>query len=149
MRTGRLYMISINELNEKNHKILERIKVFTYMIKDRAICDTNVTRDMFFDLTDRIKKQLDLEDRELYKEMLVHSDQTINDLANDFLSDSAEYKRSLKSYTKHWCYNKNLCIKNHEKFMQESNDIFATMQSRIVDVTENLYPVVSKIYNNR
>ena len=49
-------MVSFKELNDQNHKIAERTKIILYMIKDREICDTDVTCDLFFDLTDKIKK---------------------------------------------------------------------------------------------
>jgi len=68
-------MVSIDELNEQNHKISELIQVITHLIKERYFCDSGVTCTLFFELTDKIKDQLDREERELYKDLLTHKEQ--------------------------------------------------------------------------
>jgi len=142
-------MISFDELNEQNHKISELTQVISYLIKNRSICDSEVTCGLFFDLTDQIKLQLDKEERELYKDLLTHKDKEINSLANEFLNSSVDFKRKLKSYIKHWCHNKSLRIKNHDEFLDKSHELFSIMQDRIIDVTENLYPLVKKINSEK
>jgi len=142
-------MISFDELNEQNHKISELTQVISYLIKNRSICDSEVTCGLFFDLTDQIKLQLDKEERELYKDLLTHKDKEINSLANEFLNSSVDFKRKLKSYIKHWCHNKSLRIKNHNEFLDKSHELFSIMQDRIIDVTENLYPLVKKINSEK
>ena len=142
-------MVSFDELNEQNHKISELTQVIMYLIKDRSICDSEVTCALFFDLTDKIKDQLDMEERELYKDLLTHKDQELNVLANEYLSSSVEFKRKLKSYIKYWCHNKSLRIKNHDDFLNKTDELFSIMQDRIVNVTENLYPLVKKINSEK
>ena len=142
-------MVSFKELNEQNHKIAERSKIILYMIQDRAICDSDVTCDLFFDLTDRIKKHMDVEERELYKKMLTHSDPKIKKVADNFLSGSAEIKRVFKQYMKRWCHNKHLRIKNHDQFVKETNELFEIIQIRIINETEKFYPVVRSVYGEQ
>lgn len=142
-------MVTFKELFEQNHKIAERTKIILYMIQDRTICDTDVTCDLFFDLTDRIKQHLDIEERELYRDLLTHSDPKIKYVADNFLSGSAEIKRVFKQYMKRWCHNKNLRIKNHEQFVKDTNDIFEMIQDRIIDETEKFYPVVRTVYGEQ
>ena len=142
-------MVSFQELTEQNHKISELTKVILYMIQDRTICDTDVTCDLFFDLTDKIKKHMDVEERELYKNMLTHSDRNVKQTAENFLSGSAEIKRVFKHYMKRWCYNKNLRIKNHEEFVKDTEHFFELIQDRIISETEKLYPVVRKVYGDQ
>lgn len=142
-------MVSFDELNEQNHKISELIQMITYLIKERSFCDSKVTCALFFELTDKMKDQLDREERELYKDLLTHKDQQLNDLANTYLNSSVDFKRKLKSYIKHWCQNKSLRIKNHDDFLNKSDELFSIMQDRIIDVTENLYPVVKKINSEK
>jgi len=142
-------MVSFKELNEQNHKIIERTKIISYMIKDRTICDSDVTCDLFFDVMDRIKSHMDIEERELYKSMLTHSDNKIKQTAENFLSGSAEIKRVYKQYMKRWCHNKNLRIRNHEQFIRETEDIFELIQVRILNETEKFYPVVRKVYGDQ
>ena len=142
-------MVSFKELNEQNHMIAERAKIILYMIQDRTICDTDVTCDLFFDLTDRVKKHMDIEERELYKSMLTHKDHEIKKTAENFLSGSAEIKRIFKQYMKRWCHNKNLRIKNHEQFVQETTELFEIIQVRIINETEKFYPVVRTVYGEQ
>jgi len=142
-------MVSFKELNEQNHMIAERAKIILYMIQDRAICDTDVTCDLFFDLTERVKNHLDIEERELYKDMLTHNDHAIKQTAENFLSGSAEIKRVFKQYLKRWCHNKNLRIKNHAQFVKETDEIFTMIQDRIISETEKFYPVVRSVYGEQ
>lgn len=138
-------MVTFDQLNRENHKIFELSKVLLYMIEDRTICDTQVLCDVFFDLTGRVKSQLDLEERELYKDLLTHSDADIKNTAGKFLSGSAEIKRVFKQYVKRWCRNKELRIKNHEQFIAETREMFEMIQDRIIDENEKFYPVVRKV----
>jgi hypothetical protein len=129
--------------------ISERTKIISYMIQDRAICDTDVTCDLFFDLMDKIKEHMDVEERELYKSMLTHSDPKIKVVADKFLSGAAGLKRIYKQYKKRWCHNKSLRIKDHEQFVAETNELFEMIQDRIIDETEKFYPVVRSVYGEQ
>jgi len=142
-------MVSFSELHAQNHKITELSKVLLHIISERSLCDTDVTCDIFFDYTTKVKAHLDLEERELYRELLTHSDHDIQDTATKFLSGSADIKRVLKSYLKHWCRNKNLRIKDHDKFVRESEDIFNLINDRISDEVENFYPIIREIYGTK
>jgi hypothetical protein len=142
-------MISFKELNEQNHKIVERSKIILFMIQDRAICDTDVTENLFFDLAETVKTHMDIEERELYKSMLTHSDHEIKQTAENFLSGSAEIKRVLKQYMKRWCHANQLRIKNHAQFVKETEEIFEMIQVRIINETEKFYPAVRAVYGEQ
>ena len=146
-------MVTFETINHNNHKILERINIIAYMIQDRTICDSDVTCDLFFDLMDRIKSQMDLEERELYKGMLTHNDSLVKTTADNFLSGAAEIRRVYKHYIKRWCHHNNkhnsLRIKNHKQFIAETNDFLDLIQMRIIDKTEKFYPVVRSVYGEK
>ncbi len=142
-------MVSFKELNEQNHKIVERTKIILYMIQERTICDTDVTCDLFFDLMDMVKAHMDVEERELYKSMLTHRDHNIKQTAENFLSGSAEIKRVYKQYMKRWCHNKHLRIKDHNRFVQETEELFEVFQIRMIDEVEKFYPVVRSVYGEQ
>ena len=135
-------MVTFEELQDQNHYIMERSNIIMYMIQDRTICDSDVTCDLFFDLTDKIKEHMALEERELYKDLLTSSDSNVRKVANNFLSGSAEIKRIFKEYMKKWCHNKQLRIDNHAWFISDTNDLFNAIQDRIIDETEKFYPVI-------
>ncbi len=139
-------MISFEELTQQNHKIAELSKVLSHIIKDREICDTDVTCDLFFDFVSRVQEHLNIEDREIYQALLTHNESRINNTASRFLSGSAEIKRVFKQYLKRWCHNnKSLRIKDHALFVQETNDMFNLVLQRIQDETEHLYPMVKEV----
>ena len=138
-------MISFNELNEQNHKIAELSKVILYMIQDRSICDTDIACDMFFNYVTEVKDHLDREERELYKNLLTHSDIEVKNTATKYLSGSADLKRVFKGYLKKWSRNKELRIKDHDQFVKDTRDMFEMVQDRAIDETENFYPLVRSV----
>jgi hypothetical protein len=138
-------MATFEELNEQNHKITELSKVLLHVITERSLCDTDVTCDIFFDYTTKVKAHLDQEERQLYSQLLTHNDSHVKETASKFLSGSAEIKHVLKTYLKHWCRNKNLRIKDHDKFVKESTDIFNLVNDRITDEIENFYPMIRNL----
>ena len=142
-------MVTFKELNEQNHMIAERAKIIAYMIQDRTICDTDVTNELFFDFVQMVKSHLDIEERELYKKLLTHPEQGVKNTAENFLSGSAEIKRVFKQYTRRWCHNHKLRIKDHDRFVKETNEIFDMIQDRIISETEKFYPVVRNVYGEQ
>lgn len=142
-------MVTFKELNEQNHMIAERAKIIAYMIQDRTICDTDVTNELFFDFVQMVKSHLDIEERELYKKLLTHPEQGVKNTAENFLSGSAEIKRVFKQYTRRWCHNNKLRIKDHDRFVKETNEIFDMIQDRIISETEKFYPVVRNVYGEQ
>lgn len=143
---GASNMVTFNELYEQNHIIAERIKIVKFLVKDRSICDTDITRDMFFDLTDRIKKHMDMEERELYKKLLTHKDQSVKQTAENFLSGAVEIRRMFKKFMKRWCHHKQLRIKDHDQFVKDTYDMLNMYEDRIISETEKLYPVVRLVF---
>ena len=137
-------MISIDTLQEHNHKIAEHSKVLSVLIHDRELCDTQVMCDIFFNYVDAVKEHLDTEERNIYQPMLVHSDAAVKNAAGQFMSGSVEIKRVLGQYTKKWCSKKTLRIKNHEQFVSDTEDIFELVWKRIIDESEHLYPLFKK-----
>ena len=137
-------MISIDTLQQHNHKIAEYSKVLSVLIKDRELCDTQVLCNIFFSYVDAVKEHLDIEDRNIYQPMLVHSDTEIKHTASQFMSGSIEIKRVIAEYTKQWCRKDSLRIKNHDLFVSDTEDIFELVWKRIIDESEHLYPIFNK-----
>ena len=100
---------------------------------------------MASDFADKVQEHIDVEDREVYQSLLIHKDTSINNTASRFVLGSAEIKRVFKQYLKRWCLNKSLRIKDHDKFVVETNEMFELVLSRIQDEVENLYPTVKKV----
>lgn len=142
-------MVSFEELNQQNDKITELSNVLSYLIDDRAVCDTSVTCELFFEYVDRVRQHLDLEERELYQSLLNHQDGKVCNTARMFLSGSGEIKRVFTQYLKRWCKNKELRIKDHDQFVKETREMFELVLRRIEDEVERLYPTVRTVNQGR
>ena len=144
-------MITYEELNEQNHRITELSNVLSYLFKDRSMCDTGSCCDLFYHYVDLVKKHIDLVDKDMYSDMLASPDKKINNVARNFMSGSLEVKRILKDFSKHWCPTRSkssLTIKDHEKFLKETDELFEIILQRILDETEHLYPLVRSLRNS-
>ncbi len=138
-------MVSFDELHSQNHKITELSKVLLHIISDRSLCDTDVTCDIFLDYTAKVKAHLDHEERVLYRDLLTNSDKNVKETTSKFLSGSAEIKTILKQYMKHWCRNKQLRIRDHDKFVKDSEGLFNLVNERISDEVEHFYPMIREL----
>ncbi len=134
-------MIAFQDLHIRNHEIAELSKVLKTLIQDREICDTDITCELFERYTDKVKTQIDFEDKNLYSILLASKDKKHNALANRFLEGGRELKRIFNKYQHRWCSN-GLKISDHDLFINETLDVFVMIEDRIIALTEELYPAV-------
>jgi len=141
-------MLTITELNVQNHRITELSNVLSYLFKDRSMCDTGSCCDLFYSYVDLLKKHIEVVDRQMCSELLKSPDRKINNVARNFMSGSVEIKRILKDFTRHWCPMKkkdSLYIKDHARFLEDTEQLFDMVLQRILDETEHLYPLVRSL----
>jgi hypothetical protein len=140
-------MLTFSELHEQNHKITELSNVFLYLIQDRSMCDTECARNVFFDYKDRVKSHIELVDQKLCGKLISFPDQKVKNTADRFLSGSSEIKKIFSDYLKEWCSEKDrtLTIRDHDKFVEETRQMFALVLDRIQRETEHLYPLIRKL----
>lgn len=135
-------MISYMELNEQNHRITELSNVLSYLINERSICDTAVSCELFFRYMNMVREHLEIEERELYQELLVDSDNDVRNIGRKFLSGSGEIKRIFNQYQKRWCKGKELRIRDHASFVDDTRELFSLIIRRIDDEIVHLYPTL-------
>ncbi|MCB1877123.1 MAG: hypothetical protein KDH88_14200 [Chromatiales bacterium] len=140
-------MITFEQLNQQNHEIMELSRVLNYLISDRLICDTCTARDVFFSYIDSAREHLELEDKEIYANLLGKGDTDARNVADRFMSGSREIKRMLDQHMKRWAYpgRKELRIGDHNGFVTDTQELTQLIQDRIVAETEHLYPVIRRI----
>jgi len=138
-------MLSFEKLNEQNHKITELSHVVLHLIKERSMCDLDTTCDIFFMFVKSVNEHFKLEDTSVYGKLLSYGEENVNKVGSHFMSGSVEIKKIFQSYIKKWCHNNRLRIKNHEKFVKETEDMMRLVLNRVQDETENLYPLVRKV----
>jgi succinate dehydrogenase flavin-adding protein (antitoxin of CptAB toxin-antitoxin module) len=138
-------MITYKELNEQNHRITELTNVLSYLFKDRSMCDTDSCCELFSNYVQQVKEHIETVDKHMYADLLASPDKKINNVARNFMSGSVEVKKILNNFTKQWCPAKNegsLIIKDHQKFLDATDELFNMILERILDETEHLYPLV-------
>lgn len=135
-------MISYMELHEQNHRITELSNVLNYLINERSMCDTTVSCELFFKYVALVRDHLETEERELYQSLLVHDDNEIRNIGRRFLSGSGEIKRIFGRYQKRWCKGKELRIRDHNAFLEDTREIFGLVTRRIDDEIVHLYPIL-------
>ena len=141
-------MITYEELYAQNDKITELSNVLSTLIQDRSLCDSETCCTIFYNYMDRVNNHMKIIDSNFYSDLLVSSSTEANRTANNFMSGSQEIKRVMNAYVKKWCDKKNhgLSIGNqHEKFLQETDDMFSMILDRLQNEMEKLYPVVRQI----
>lgn len=140
-------MITYEELHVQNHKITELTNVLNLLLKDRSLCDSEITCNLFFDYVERVKQHLDVTDNSLYARLLSSGDQHVKNTAGRFMGGSKEIKRIFGDYLKKWCKlrQRELVIRQYDTFIAETDEMFQMVLDRIQDETERLYPLVREV----
>jgi macrodomain Ter protein organizer (MatP/YcbG family) len=140
-------MITFEQLHAQNHKITELSNVFLYLINERSMCDTDIACSVFFDYVEKVRDHLEIVDKHLYTKLLNNPDQAVRQKADRFMSGSHEIKRLFNAYLGKWSMpgRKQLTVRNHKKFVEETRDIMDIVLDRIQRETEHLYPLVRRV----
>lgn len=140
-------MATFATLHQEIHEITEKNNVFRYLIQDRFMCDTKIAENVFFDYVKLVKKHMEKVDREFCRQLLSHEAQTVRNTADRFLSGSSEIKRIFAEYLKRYCTPPHQClhIKDHPRFVEDTNQMFDMVLERIDRETEHLYPLIRSI----
>lgn len=141
-------MVTYKELNEQNHHITELSNVLRYLLKDRAMCDTDTCCNIFNNYVTLVKEHIDTVDKNMYPDLLGSPDEKVNNVAKNFMSGSVEVKKILKEFTRQWCPSKtsnDLKIKDHNEFLDATDELFDIVLERILDETEHLYPLARSL----
>ena len=143
-------MLTYDDVNKQNDKITELTNVLTFLLSDRALYDTQVISDLFFELVKEVEDHLKTQDKFVYRTLLACPDQKVRNLSNKFMSGGVEIKRVFAEYLKVWCGRKRkkcnqLFIKDHAVFVRETEEMFELILNRIQDEQEKLFPMLRKV----
>ena len=135
-------MNNTSRLHEQVHDITELNNVLKILISDRFLCDSKITNELFLRYTDAVQHHLTNTESGIFSQLLTNSDDQTCTTVERFMDGAREIKLIFSSYTKKWCKNKNLVIKDHDEFLKETEKVFDLVLRRLLDETENLYPLV-------
>ena len=140
-------MISFDALHKQNHGITELSNVLHYLVKDRAMCDTNTCCELFHRYFDNLSNHIDKVERSIYPLILRNGGHDSANSVNNFMNGSQEIKRIIKQYTRRWCKKntQSLHIENHQSFIDETNELFEVVLQRLQDEAEKLYPLARRL----
>lgn len=136
-------MIDLSELHSQNHRIQETAKVYRYLVGNRAMCDTEVAGCLLFDYAHRVEDHLEQVDRHLSTRLLTCQDPRAQIQARKFLAESLFLKKLLADYVKRWSRKegRQLLIKDHARFLKDTDEMVDLVLDRIQRETEHLYPL--------
>jgi hypothetical protein len=136
-------MIDLTELHHQNHKITEISNVYRYLVRNRAMCDTEIASRLLLDYLGKVGEHLDLVDRRLAAGLLTSPDPRSQNLARKFVAESSFLKKLLAEYARRWTRQTrpSLLIKDHGGFVKDTEEIFDLVLDRIQRETEHLYPL--------
>ncbi len=140
-------MITFEQLHQDNHKITELSNVFLYLVAERSMCDTEIACNVFFEYVKRVRDHLEVVDKHLYTKLLNSPEMEVRQKADRFMSGSQEIKRLFKNYLNKWSTptGGTLRVRNHKKFVADTEDMMEIVLDRIQRETEHLYPLVKKV----
>ena len=144
-------MISFDQLNRQNHRIIELTNVLSHLLGDRTLCDSEITCDLFFRYVEEVKSHLEITDSHLYSQLLTHKERRVHNTADRFMGGSREIKRIFGRYLQKWCRLKRreLVVREYDQFIKETHEMFEMVLNRIQDETEQLYPLVREVGGER
>lgn len=143
-------MISYQELNAQNEKIIELSNVLSVLLKDRSICDSETCCKIFYNYMEHVNTHMQRVECDLYPDLLSNSEATARNTASNFMGSSQGIKHIMTGYKKKWCNTKRNGLSigsKHDEFIKDTDEMFDVILKRIQDEMENLYPMVRKISN--
>ena len=137
-------MSQTDELHLQVHNITELSNILTLLISDRSLCDSRITCELFFRYVDAVRHHLQNTESGIFAKLLINSDEHQSKILDQFMDGSHEIKKIFSHYSRKWCAENELRIKNHADFYKESTEMFNLVLRRLQDETENLYPLVNQ-----
>ncbi len=140
-------MIDFTTLHEQNHRITETSNVLMYLVRERALCDTATTRKVFQEALSMIDVHLRRVDRLVKKHLLAHDDPRDQNLGHKLSAESALLRHNFAVYGVDWTERQrpHMHIKDHQKFIDDTDELFNLMLDRIQRETELVYPLLKRL----
>lgn len=135
---------TLHQFKKQNQYLMELSQVLNHLIKDRSLCNTNITQELFLDYIGKVKTHIDAEEKVLYSSLLLHEQSKVKNTALMFLAGSQEVNRIFSRYSKRWCKNPELRLKKHARFVAETEEMFELIHRRIQSEKEKLYPLIER-----
>lgn len=138
-------MTTYTKITNQHQQIKELTHILKLLIADQSFAQMDTTCSLFFKYSSKVEEYFRTVETSVYKHMLIHSDENVKKTAYRFMAGSCGIKRIFNQYRQKWCRNKTLRVRNHARFVAESEDIFGLILLRINDEAHHLYPVIKEM----
>ncbi len=136
-------MIDAKELDNENQEIIDLAAIISALIDKPEHRKNPVFCELLKRFMAKINAHLTHEARSVYSDLLNDSNKDTNKVASRFISNSHELKKILKGYSKRWCV-AITSTEDHQRFVEETNEIFRLLNERIDLEKSHLLPLLAK-----
>ena len=138
-------MTTYHQIKKQHQYIKELTDILRRLITDKSFVEMETTCNLFFSYSNKVDSYFKMVETSVYQHMLVHSEEAVKKTAYRFMAGSCGIKRLFAQYKQTWCHNKKLRVRDHARFVQESEDIYKLILQRINDEANHLYPVIREM----
>ena len=131
-----------DELLKENQEIVDTIEVLTHLISHNELRKNPVFCELLKKFSKTVNDHLTHEGREAYREMLPQNDSGAHEVAVQFINNSSQLDKIMKSYAKHWC-NAPHDFSTNEAFIDDTKNIFHLVTNRIKLEQDKLFPHIN------
>jgi len=131
-----------DELLEENQRIADTIEVLTHLLSQNELRKNPIFCELLETFSNTVNDHLNHEGRVAYREMLPHNESGAHEVAVQFINNSSQLTKIMKSYTKHWC-NAPHDFSNNEAFVDDTKNIFHLVTNRIKLEQDKLFPYIN------
>lgn len=136
-------MTDLSLFHQQIHKITEVSNVYRYLVSSREMCETSLASSLLFDFMDGMEDHLEQVDQAISKRLLTDPDPRTQNQARKFIAESAFLKKLFREYVASWTRKKarKLILKDHGKFLADTEEMINLVLDRLQRETEFLYPL--------
>lgn len=132
-------MIPIDEFRAENAEIRDLCTILNLAIDEYNLRNNIIVCELIDRFVESVNAHLRHEDRSIYRDLLSQHTQQANHIADHFLGNTQELKRIFKAYSRGWC-RKSHTEPQHQKYVQESKEIFKMVCDRIDFEEHKIFP---------
>ncbi len=135
----------LNEFRSRQNELLEMLGDLNAMLKPELLKikpNAKAAHEHLCELGKKLNKHLSEEDRGVYPPLLTHEDPKLKSLAWGFISGEKPLRKQFESYHRKWL--KDCDFTFSDAFLEETNEVFSAIESRIRREQEVLLPKLEK-----
>lgn len=136
-------MRPIEEFRAENDEIRDLCTILNLAIDEYDLRNNKIVCELIDRFVESVNAHLRHEDRSIYRDLLSQHTREADHIADHFLGNTQELKRIFKAYSRGWC-RKTHAEQQHQKYVQESKEMFKLVCARIDFEETRIFPYFEK-----